>query len=112
MVSCPGTAPPRLRRTLRVGCVRSTRPEYTASLLQRRHRMEHRMRKTPARVCHYKTPARFSAKQCALRGARGVGPPAASLSPHVVAFPFLRFVGSVFVPEVLLFEFAAFWRIG
>jgi hypothetical protein len=30
----------------------------------------------------------------------------------VVAFPFLRFVGSVFAPDVLPFAFAAFYRIG
>jgi hypothetical protein len=42
----------------------------------------------------------------------GVVPPAASLNPHVVAFPFLTCVGKVFAPDVLPFAFAAFCRIG
>jgi hypothetical protein len=56
---------------------------------------------TPAGVCTYKTPARFS-----------VQPPAASLSPHVVALLVLTCVGGVCAPDVLSFAFAAFCRTG
>jgi hypothetical protein len=54
----------------------------------------------------------FPDKQHAPEGVRGVGPPAASLSSHVVAFPFLTCVGSVFVPDVLPFAFATKSGIG
>jgi len=58
----------------------------------------HRRQNTPAGFWLY--------AKIAPRGRGEVGPLAASLSSHVVALPFLRFVGSVFVPDVLPFAFA------